>query len=186
MKLHVKALIIVLVVAVILVAGYNALFGKKSTSANSTVASVAAMETEGVPSFVTKDLDGNEVDFKALTGKVVILNFWASWCTPCIEEVPSLIKLVKEFKGDVQLIAISGDSSREDIDVFLKSFPELKTENIKIVYDEDRSLMKRFEVARLPESLVVGKDQKLVKKIVGTIDWYNKDSIDYMKALIAK
>lgn len=185
MKLHLKALLIVLIVGAALIASYNVFFGKAPES-NNRIATVDAMEKEGVPNFQAKDLGGNSIDFSSYAGKVVILNFWASWCTPCIEEVPSLIKLIKEFKGDVQLLAISGDSSREDIDVFLKSFPELKAENIKIIYDEDRSLMKRFEIARLPESLVIGKDQKLVKKIVGTIDWYNKDSIEYMKSLLTK
>ncbi len=98
--------------------------------------------------------------------------------------MPSLIKLVKEFKGQVELIAISGDSSREDIDVFMKSFPELKEANIRIVYDEDRSLMKKFDIARLPESLVVDPHQKLAKKLTGSIDWYNKDSVAYINTLL--
>lgn len=184
MKQHLKALAAVLVVAAMAVWAFQYFMGSKASEAPNTYASIEVMEKEGVGSFSYKDLDGKTFELADLKGKVVILNFWASWCTPCIEEVPSLIKLVNEFKGDVQLIAVSGDSNKEDINVFLKSFPELKATNIKIVWDEDRSLMKRFQVARLPESLVLGKDHKLAKKLVGSIEWYNKDSIAYVKSLL--
>lgn len=188
MKQHIKAAIIVVILGVLGVWAFETFMLPRvtSTGTNSSVANLKQMETEGVPNFEFKDFDGQVMQLNSLAGKVVILNFWASWCSPCVEEVPSLIKLVKEFKGQVHLIAVSGDSRKEDIEVFLKSFPELKHVDIKIVWDEDRSLMKKFDVTRLPESLVLGKDQKVAKKLVGSIDWYNKDSIDYMKQLLAK
>lgn len=184
MKQHLKALIIVLVLAVLGVWGYNALFQKRLTETSSSIATLEVMEKEGVPNFRARDLDGRDIELYSYKDKVVILNFWASWCGPCIEEVPSLIKLVKEFKGNVQLIAISGDSSMKDIEVFMKSFPEMKGENIHIIYDEDRSLMKQFQVARLPESLVVNREHKLAKKIVGSIEWFNDDSVAYIRTLL--
>ncbi|WP_295905266.1 TlpA family protein disulfide reductase [uncultured Bdellovibrio sp.] len=185
MNQHLKAIIIVVIVGALGVWGFNQLFGSKPVE-NSSYATLETYEKEGVPNFEAKDLDGQSFELKSMDGKVVILNFWASWCGPCIEEVPSLIKLVKEFKGDVQLIAISGDSKLEDIQVFMKSFPELKDANIKIVWDQDRAFMKQFQISRLPESMVLGKDHKLVKKLVGSIDWYNKDSVAYIKSLLGK
>ncbi len=184
MKQHLKAFGIVFILAAAGLWAYTQFFASKLNQAPAGYATIEAMEKEGVPNFVTKDLDGKPVELESFKGKVVILNFWASWCGPCIEEVPSLIKLIKEFKGDVQLIAVSGDSSRNDIDVFMKSFPEMKGANIHIVYDEDRSLMKQFQVARLPESLVLGTDHKLVKKVVGSIEWFNKDSVAYVQSLL--
>jgi cytochrome c biogenesis protein CcmG, thiol:disulfide interchange protein DsbE len=144
------------------------------------------LETVGVPSFNTATIEGNSVVLKELSGKLIILNFWASWCAPCIEEIPSLIKLVKEFKGEVKLVAVSGDSNLEDINVFLKSFPELKAENIYIVWDKDQVIAQQYGIDKLPESFVIGKDFKLVKKIIGTINWYTPDSIEYLKFLINK
>lgn len=186
MKPHLKAAAVVIVLALLAVGAFKFLLEPRLTAAPRDFQTLQLMETEGVASFEFTDLDGKKAELKQMMGKVVIVNFWASWCAPCIEEVPSLIKLVKEFKGDVQLIAVSGDSSREDIDVFLKSFPDLRAENIHLVWDQDRSFMKKFEVIRLPESLVLGKDHKLVKKIVGTIDWYTPDSTQYVRQLLAK
>lgn len=185
MNQHLKAIVIVVIVGALGVWGFKQLFGTKPVQ-NSSYATLEAFEKEGVPNFTAKDLGGNSFDLKSMNGKVVILNFWASWCGPCVEEVPSLIKLVKEFKGEVQLLAISGDSNLEDIQIFMKSFPELKDANIKIIWDEDRALMKQFQVARLPESMILGKDHKLAKKLVGSIDWHTPDSIEYMNTLLAK
>lgn len=185
MKQHIKASVIVVFVALV---GFwlfqTFVVPRYSEGPGSSFSELEKMEKEGVPNIQAKDIDGNSFETKAFEGKVVILNFWASWCGPCVEEVPSLIKLVKEFNGKVQLVAISGDSNLEDIQVFLKSFPELKDESIKIVWDQDRSLMKQFNISRLPESLVLNKDSKLVKKLAGSIDWYTKDSIDYMNTLL--
>lgn len=186
MKQHLKALALVFVVGGLAVWAFNHFFLSHVEQAPTSISSVEKMEKEGVPNFTAKTLEGASFDLEQMKGKVIILNFWASWCGPCVEEVPSLIKLVKEYKGDIQLIAVSGDSNENDIHVFLKSFPELKGANIKIVYDQDRSLMKMFDVARLPESLILNPEQKLVKKLVGSIDWHTKDSLEYMDQLLGK
>jgi len=187
MKNHLKAAAVVIVIALVCMLVFIQ-YNKKNE--NPEVASAADMQTkfekDGVESFTMETLDKQKFELGSMKGKLVILNFWASWCGPCVEEVPSLIKLVKEFKGEVQLIAVSGDSSEEDINIFLKSFPELKNENIKIVWDQDRSIMKKFNVTRLPESMILDKQHKLIKKIVGSIEWYNEDSKTYVKSTLAK
>lgn len=186
MKQHLKAFAIVFVLGSLITWAYLAYFTPRLQQAPDALKSLNLMENEGVSDFSATTLDGEAFKLSQFKGKVVILNFWASWCGPCVEEVPSLIKLIKELKGDVELLAISGDSSLEDINVFLKSFPDLKGPNIKVIYDKDRSLMNTFGVTRLPESLVLNSDQKLAKKLVGSINWYTKDSISYMKTLIPK
>jgi hypothetical protein len=94
--------------------------------------------------------------------------------------------LVESQKGAVQLLAISGDNTREDIEAFLKAFPKIKNPNIQLIWDEDHSLTKAYEVDRLPESFIAGKDLKLVKKIVGSINWHTPDSEVFMKDLIQR
>lgn len=182
---HLRAFLVV--VGIVLIAWLGFLFWQGAPSGSDDLQktlSVEEMEKTGLPSFEVKDINGSIVQLADLKGKIVILNFWASWCAPCIEEVPSLIKLVREYKGRIHLLAISGDSNLEDIKVFLKSFPELQAAHINIIWDEDRNLVKKFAVARLPESFVSSKDLKLAKKIVGTINWYTPDSKAYMEKLL--
>ena len=140
---------------------------------------------EELPGFEAKTIAGREVSLSQFKGKVVVVNFWASWCGPCIEEMPSLIKLMKAFPNDIELIAISGDSNQADIDSFLKSFPELKTlPNIHIIWDEEKRLSQRYQIYRLPESFLLDKDMKLIKKISGTIDWHTEDALAYIQQVI--
>ena len=186
MKLHLKALIIVISLGIVGGWAFNHFYFSKLKTTVVNTGSIEEWETSGLPGFEAKTLDGKTVQLSSFAGKIVILNFWASWCGPCIEEVPSLIKLVKEFKGEIQLVAISGDSNRNDIDIFLKSFPEFKGENITLIWDEDRSLMKTFGITRLPESLISDRKHRLAKKLVGSIDWHTQGSVDYLNTLMSK
>lgn len=139
-----------------------------------------------LPDFEAQTIDGKDVRLSDFKGKVVIVNFWASWCGPCVEEVPSLMGLLKSFPKDLVLIAISGDSNKEDIDSFMKSFPEMESlPNSNVIWDSEKKLIPQYQISRLPESFVVSKDQRLVKKISGSIDWHSEDAISYMKQLIA-
>lgn len=149
-----------------------------------SLSSVEDLNRVGVPKLSLVDIDGREVSTDSLAGKIVILNFWASWCEPCIEEVPSLIKLVEHFKGQVVLLAISGDSELEDITVFLKAFPGMKNENIYVVFDEDKSEIQTFGIRRLPETIILDGKNQAIRKISGTIDWYTPEAIEYMSGLI--
>lgn len=146
---------------------------------------IEKMELEGVPAFKAKALDGNLVSSKDFSNQVIILNFWASWCAPCLEEFPSLIKAVERLNGKVKLLAISQDSELDDIKSFLKAYPGLENNpNILVLTDFDHSIAQMFKADRLPESYIFGKDGKLKKKIVGTIDWSTKDAEKYMDGLL--
>ncbi len=187
MKKHLIASLIVFILGLFSIWGIaKYINSKNSQTFTPTFELIKELEEKGLHSFQFTDLDGVKTDVSSFAGQIVIINFWASWCAPCIEEVPSLIKLVEHFKGRVKLVAVSGDSELKDIEVFMKSFPELKRQNIYIVFDQDKSIMQRFGVNRLPESLIFGTNLKLEKKIVGTIDWYNPDSIAYTEELLAK
>lgn len=189
MNKHLRALLIVgglavlIVVAVLAYKGQNRMDAEADAEAN---AQKMVQLKEPLPPFTAKALDGKEIQLSQFKGKVVVVNFWASWCGPCIEEVPSLIKLLKTFPNDLELIAISGDSNQADIDSFMKSFPEMKTlPNIHVVWDTDKSLSQKYQIYRLPESFLLNKDLKLIKKISGTIDWHTEDAISYIKQVIA-
>ncbi len=145
---------------------------------------ISVMEMQGIPVFDIETSDGKKLSLSNLKGKVVIVNFWASWCAPCVEEIPSLIKLVEEFNGKIALIAVSQDASIDEMNAFLKSFPSIKNKNTFVVWKNRLELAKLFNIQKLPESFIASKDLKLVKKIVGTIDWYTLDSKDFMNALI--
>jgi cytochrome c biogenesis protein CcmG/thiol:disulfide interchange protein DsbE len=186
MNKHLRALIVVLILAA--VGGAVALVVKSRREQQVSSAEgekpVVAINKQ-LPDFESKTIKNEPIKLSQFAGKIVILNFWASWCGPCVEEMPSLIKLVQAFPNDIDLVAISGDSNMEDIESFMKSFPELKTQpNIHMIFDQDKKLSQQYQVYRLPESFVLDRTQKMVKKISGTIDWHTEDAMTYMQELI--
>jgi len=141
------------------------------------------IKQDGVPSFSLPDLQGQQVTLEQFAGKIVVLNFWASWCDPCIAEFPSLIKLVERYKGDVVLVAISADYEREDIDVFLKAFI-IKNPHVYIMWDKDLVVAKKYGTYRLPESYIIGRKGELIRKVAGVDDWASKDAFEYFDHLL--
>jgi thiol-disulfide isomerase/thioredoxin len=187
MNKHLKALCIVLGLAALTLAIYLGYRNKTADGDVETATGSALTLNQVAQDFDGKTLLNQPIKLSQYKGKVVILNFWASWCGPCIEEMPSLIKLTKAFPQEVELVAISGDSTLADIESFIKSFPDLKTvPNIHVVFDEDKSLSQKYQIFRLPESFILDQEQKVVKKISGTIDWNTPDALEYMKQLVVK
>jgi thiol-disulfide isomerase/thioredoxin len=190
MKIFRKILIVLLILAASLLI-YSQIYQKFYPTQNATAMNfsdidfIENMKSVPAPDFSTIDLQEATVQLSQIKEPIIIINFWASWCTPCLEEIPSLHKLVATFAGKIHLIAVSGDSSIEEMRIFLKSYPELTNKNISIVWDKDKELMKLYRVNRLPESFILSSDKKLVKKVVGSIDWYTFESKEFIKNLLA-
>lgn len=142
------------------------------------------MESQGVPNFTTADLLGNQIVLSDFKDKVVIVNFWASWCEPCVEEFPSMVKLVNFFSGQVVMLAISADRKREDIDNFIKTYASSLPKDVIIVWDQDMSLARQFGTQVLPESFVLGKGLKLVRKVAGSEDWFAPGAVQLFQEIL--
>ena len=147
--------------------------------------SLAVMEKEGVPDFALSEIGGGNVKLADYRGKIVIVNFWASWCNPCVEEFPSMMKLIEELKGDVVIVAVTSEESKSDIETFMKAFA-LPKPNFHVVWDTDKAVMQKYGVEKVPESFLVGRDGKLLRKITGTENWNSPGAVAFFKDLLAK
>jgi thiol-disulfide isomerase/thioredoxin len=143
---------------------------------------IKQMERDGVPDISLMRVDGTPLKLASLRGKIVIVNFWASWCNPCVEEFPSLIKLMAQFNKDVVVLAVSEDETREDMQAFMKAMG-LPRPGIEIVWDEKKENMKAYGVEKIPETFLVGRDGKLIRKVLGIENWANEDAMAYFKML---
>lgn len=141
------------------------------------------LEQVGAIDFDSKNLEGQSFSLSQFKGKLVILSFWASWCAPCVEEFPSMVSLLKKYPDQVVMVAVSSDYSREDIDVFFKSLNlSEKLPNLYVTWDPDHLISQKYEVQRLPESFILGKDQKLLRKVVGSIKWDDQDAMSFFSS----
>ncbi len=140
------------------------------------------MEAKGMPDFEVEDLAGKKIKLSDLRGKVVLVNIWATWCAPCVKEFPSLKKMVEAMKGDVVILAISYDRDREDIETFIKAFGGVPAD-FRIAWDKERKTSPILGTDVLPESYIIGRDGKLIRKIVGEASWDEPMALDFFKKL---
>ncbi|MEZ5814558.1 MAG: TlpA disulfide reductase family protein [Alphaproteobacteria bacterium] len=124
------------------------------------------------PNFTFTDTNGKTHALRDFKGKIIILNFWASWCPPCIKEFPHFITAAKEFENDVVFIGISSDLNTESMNKFLDRLgADIKKQNILIALDEDQNITKNlFQTYRLPETVLIDVNQHMHTKIIGA-DW---------------
>ncbi len=142
------------------------------------------MEKSGVPDFTLKNLGGEDITLSAYKGKVVIVNFWASWCEPCVKEFPSLIRLLNQYPKEVVLLAVSADYTLEDLVGFTKAFKVSDVSNFIVMWDSKKKVAELFGTEVLPESYIIDKDGQLVRKVAGVEEWDSPMALQFFRQLI--
>ncbi|PZO80896.1 MAG: hypothetical protein DI626_11120 [Micavibrio aeruginosavorus] len=129
---------------------------------------------QAAPDFEFTDIKGNKLRLSDFRGQAVIVNFWASWCAPCVVEFPQMVRLAQATKGKSVFIFLSWDEKDEDITRFLKKHaPSGMPENIVIGHDKSRSIAQDlFQTYRLPETYLLTSRLNIADKIIGAdIAW---------------
>ena len=120
---------------------------------------------DDVPEFVVEMFDGQKIDIKDLKGKIVLINFWATWCPPCQEELKRVQKeIIDRFKGkDFVFLAISREETREQV----KKFREKNGYTFPMGLDLERKIYSKFATATIPRNFIIDKKGKIVEIEVG-------------------
>ena len=129
------------------------------------------------PQFVVGD-ETKTVDLSKLRGKVVVLNLWASWCAPCIEELPSLLALQRQMP-DLVIVAVSID---QDADAYHR-FLAKNHVNLVTVRDADQRVNALYGTAQIPETYVIDRQGILRRKFVSAQDWTSPEITSYLSRL---
>ncbi len=176
-----KTAIIVALVFIVFMVGFSM---TRNASRDRRPGSARIAEGNMAPDFTLPGLDGKMVRLREKRGKVIFLNIWASWCPPCIEEMPSIQKLHKVFEGEkFEILAVSIDEAgAEAVAPFMKNhgltFP--------VLIDPKSSIQYAYGTTGVPESFVIDKNGVLLMKFKGPADWATPDALRYFRELIQR
>ncbi len=132
--------------------------------------------------FDLKNLDGRMIGSYELRGKVILVNFWATWCGPCKEEMPSLSRLQSQFDpGQFQVVTITTDRHPQGIKQFLDHLGI----RLPVLFDEQEDVSRSFMVRGLPTTVLVSADGKAVGRAVGPRAWDSEESVALVRHLLA-
>ena len=132
---------------------------------------------EGV---IFRDINQKDVNLEDFNGKLIILNFWATWCAPCKEEMPSLDDLQSNTKlNNLKIFPIN--ISQESVSKTESFFKELNIQNLEIYFDAPITLAKKFSLRGVPTTIIFNKEGKEFARIMGSIDFNDEEFINWLK-----
>jgi thiol-disulfide isomerase/thioredoxin len=149
------------------------------------------------PAIELAGLDGRPFSLAALRGQVVFVNFWATWCPPCREEMPSMVRLGQELAarhpGRFRMVAVSVDESTDAVREFFGAPPYAGNPGVTVVLDPEQRATRAYYCAarggscpdlKFPETYIVDRSGRLVAYVVGPRDWSDPSARAFLEALI--
>ena len=179
-----KIVLILVLVFVVLLGGAYVLYsrfsddfkqeqlsGQAASNAGDSASSGAdGKEKQAAPDFTVYDADGNAAQLSDYIGKPIVLNFWASWCGPCKNEMPEFNEKSIELEGKVQFLMVNmTDGSRETLDT-AKTYVESEGFTFPVLYDTDIDAANTYRVYSLPTTYFIDENGGLTARAAGTID----------------
>lgn len=132
------------------------------------------------PDFTLPSLHAQPISLSNFRRGVVVLNFWATWCPPCVEEAPSLKRFAEQMRDSgVTVIGVSVDHDAQALERFVRemqlTFP--------IARDPDQTVASRYGTFKFPETYIIDSDGKIAEKLTGAVDWQDPKIVAYVRGL---
>ena len=138
---------------------------------------------ERAPDFTLPALTRGSLSLHDFSRQVVVLNFWATWCPPCVDETPGLEKFAEQMR--LQGVAVLGVSVDQDVAV-LQTFAAQQHLSFLIARDPDQSVANRYGTFQFPETYIIDQEGKVAEKLIGPVDWQDPRIITFVQELARK
>ncbi len=126
------------------------------------------------------DDQNNQLNLSNYKGNILLLNFWATWCGPCKEEMPSL-DLLKSNKDLNNLKIFPVNVGQDNVKKAKNFFDDLNIKNLDLYFDENINLTKKFALRGIPTSVLLNKNGKEFARVIGSIDFNEENFVDWLK-----
>ena len=131
------------------------------------------------PDFTVQDSD-RKITLSELRGKVVVLNFWATWCAPCVEELPSLVNLQQKMRNKgITVLAVSVDQDES----LYRRFVQDHNVNLLTVRDANQTSNNLYGTFKFPETYIIDRNGVMRRKFIGPVDWATPEVVDFLSKL---
>lgn len=138
------------------------------------------------PSFELPDLRGQRHRLREYRGDVVFLNFWASFCAPCKREMPSMERLIRQYRGrGMVMLAVTMDPEKRDAQQFLQEFLPNQRSRMQVLWDPDGDVRREFGTELLPETYIIDRDGRVVARFVNEYDWTRPEVKRLVETLVS-
>lgn len=131
---------------------------------------ILPLERKTAPDFSAMTLDGKAISLREFGGKPYILHFWATWCVPCRDELPTLQRIAMELAGKANVLSVSADGKNIKAVNRIKESASIR---FPIIMDPHGTIRRMYEIDSLPVTYLVGADGRFIAKIVGSREWDN-------------
>ena len=139
-------------------------------------------EGDRAPEFQLPSLDGRTVNLSSYRGKVVMVHFWATWCPPCVEEIPTLERLYRAYVGkDLEILAVSVDEGGAGA---VGQFMQKNRFALPVLLNSDQSVARSYGTFKFPETYLVDREGVVQRKIIGAADWTSADALRVIQAML--
>jgi cytochrome c biogenesis protein CcmG, thiol:disulfide interchange protein DsbE len=145
------------------------------------------------PDFTAATLTGDSIALSSYRGRVVLLNLWATWCTPCRWEMPSMERLHNELKADgLEVVALSVDAEPGKLDALahyggdVAGFVEELGLTFEILRDPEGAVLDRYGVSGLPTSFLIDREGRVQRRIVGPAQWDDDEHVAMVRELLSR
>ena len=135
---------------------------------------------ETAPDFTLPALTQGSLSLHDFGRQVVVLNFWATWCPPCVEETPGLEKFAEQMR--LQGVAVMGVSVDQDA-AALRTFAAQQQLSFPILRDPNRSIANRYGTFQFPETYIIDQEGRVAEKLIGPVDWQDPRIITFVQEL---
>ena len=140
---------------------------------------VISKELKNYDGLTFLDAKNNQLNLNDYRGNLIILNFWATWCAPCKEEMPSLdLLLTYESLNNLKIFPIN--VGQDKIEKALKFFDELDVQNLELFFDSPVTLAKKFKLRGIPTSILINKEGQEFARVIGSINFEDEKFINWL------